>query len=65
MRDHYLVDEVTGRRVPVAELPTATVRELLETGVEVVDPYEGPETAADVMARLRIELVARELEGRL
>lgn len=65
MRDHYLIDDATGRRVPVAELPTTTVRELLATGVEVVDDYEGPETEADVLARLRIELVARELEGRL
>lgn len=65
MRDYNYVDD-EGRRVPVAGMRTETiVGILLDGGVHIVDDDGYGDVVENVLERLRIELTARELEGRL
>ena len=64
MRDRYYIDSKTGARIPVAVLPTCLIEELLTMPLHV-DGTNGDEAVDDIRERLRIELVARKLEGRL
>lgn len=61
MRDHnYITPE--GRRMPVAEMPTSKIQELLADGEVQIDDSDGyRDPSASVMERLRIELLIREL----
>lgn len=62
MRDHNYLDE-DGTRIPVAKLPIETIVDLLFDGaVEIENSDGGPgDTSENVMERLRIELLIREL----
>lgn len=61
MRDHSFVDD-EGRRIPTADLPTDTIQELLRTGIEIVGTDGQVANPEDVLERLRIELLIRELK---
>jgi hypothetical protein len=65
MRDYNLIDE-RGNRFPVAALPTWQIHDLLASEL-TIDGSDGAgnETVECVRERLRIELVARQIEGRL
>lgn len=63
MRDRYYIDEA-GKLFAVAELPTQLIHELLTGPLILHDPEIG-ESEENVRERLRIELTARGLEGRL
>lgn len=60
MRDRF--EDVEGRLIAIADLPTWRIREHLREREFIVD---GDDTPENVLERLRIELVAREIEGRL
>lgn len=62
MQDYHYIDK-NGKRTLTSEMPTALIHELLASGVSIIDG--SPETAIDVMERLRIELTIRSIEGRL
>ena len=59
MQDHYFIDD--GTKTAVSDMPLATVHELLRTGGL---PLSAAATHESIMERLRIELVARRLDGR-
>ena len=56
MRDRFLVRD-DGTQVPVAELPTITILQLLKDGFICLDD----ETPSNIAERLRIELLARQM----
>lgn len=60
MQDHCFIDD-NGVCYAVSDIPLATVHELLQVGVLSLDAET---TENEIMERLRIELVARRLDGR-
>jgi hypothetical protein len=60
MKDHNFVDD-SGRHIPTSELSTEQIQELLRTGIEIVDTDGQVPNPEDVLERLRIELLIREL----
>ena len=60
MKDHYFVDE-DGSRTPVSQLPKAHILDMLaRRDIEIVDDGSG-EIVEDIIERLKIELLIREL----
>jgi hypothetical protein len=60
MKDYnYVTDE--GTLIPTAQLTTAKIQELLAEGVQIVEADGQDANPENVMERLRIELVIREL----
>ena len=65
MRDHYYIDSETGARTLVSALPTSFIEKLLAGQLQIVEAESADETVDNIKERLRIELIARQLEGRL
>jgi hypothetical protein len=60
MRDYfYAPDE--GPQVPVSEMMTADIQDILAVSDCVIHNRDGNETVENVLERLRIELVIRNL----
>lgn len=62
MRDHNYLEE-DGTRIPVAKLPIEKIVDLLSDGAVRIDNSDGGpgDTSENVIERLRIELLIREL----
>lgn len=63
MRDYAC--DCDGKMTPVEKMPTAIIMDCLRDGVNLRGDVPPGLTEWHVMERLRIELVARKLEGRL
>lgn len=59
MRDYNYITP-NGQRVPVSQMGTATIHEILRNGLEVTDDGQADPVEC-AMERLRIELVIRSL----
>lgn len=68
MRDLIYTCSETGRKMPTSEVPTSELQAILADRDCVINDADGgtvEEAKARVFERIRIELVARELENRL
>lgn len=61
MKDHNYVDD-DGALIPVAQLPTEKIKALIAEGVEISNADGEIAKPENVIERLRIELLIRELK---
>lgn len=61
MRDYNFIEEGSGKRVPVAQLPTSFIRELLSGELYIVHSDGEIDPICKVKKRLELELLIRQL----